>query len=101
MADSLFQGDRMRPSHYAENQEEAMQQILQPPVGPLSRCLQANCADCLLPPPLAGSHYQLQHPVHGYPQLGQGLQGLQDFFPNSRTGLDIKIAMHTSLENET
>jgi hypothetical protein len=69
----------MWPNHCAENQEEVMQQILQRPAGPLSRCLQANCAGCLLPLPLVGSRYQLQPPVPGSLQLDQGSQGLQDF----------------------
>lgn len=76
---TAFHSDEMRPSHCAENQEEAMQQTLQQPAGPLSRHLQANCADFLLPLPLADSRYQLQHLVHGSQQLGQGLQALQDF----------------------
>jgi hypothetical protein len=78
-AGSLFHGDDTRASHCAENQEEAMRQTLQQPAGPLSRHLQASCADCLLPLPLADSRYQLQHLVRGSPQLGQGLQGLQAF----------------------
>lgn len=69
----------MRPSHCAENQEEAMQQTLQQPAGSLSRHLPANYVDCLLSLPLVDSRYQLQHLVHGSLQLGQGLQGLQDF----------------------
>jgi hypothetical protein len=66
----------MRPSHCAENQEGATQQTLQPPAGPLSRCLQASWVYFLLH--LVGSHYQLQLLVPGSLQLGQGLQGLHD-----------------------
>jgi hypothetical protein len=66
----------MRPSHCAENQEEATQQTLQPPAGPLSRCLQASWVYSLLPLHLVGSHHQLQLPVPGSLQLGQGLQDI-------------------------
>jgi hypothetical protein len=79
----------MRPNHCAENQGEAMQQTLQQPTGPLSICLQANCAGCLLPPLLVGSHYQLQPLVPDSLQLDQGLQDLQDF-PRKQNQLEIE-----------
>jgi hypothetical protein len=74
----LFCSEERMPSHCAENQEEAMQQTLQPPAGPLSRCLQASWVYFLLPLHLVDSHYQLQLPVPDSLQLGQRLQGLQD-----------------------
>ena len=78
----------MRPNHCAENQGEAMQQIQQQPAGPLSICLQTNCAGCLLPPLLVGSHYQLQPLVPDSLQLDQGLQDLQ--FPQKQKRLEIE-----------